>query len=230
MADVPEEETPKETAETKPRRQVKRSPEGSNRNSLRSLHLLEQSYLSLIMKKPSDKITVADITREAGLNRGTFYAHFSSVPELEAYVLQELVDRFMSIGTSWFDISFVQDPEPLLKKVGAFVEEHRELIQTIRQSSATNPFTVALEQNLKRRIRDEIVHTYADDKEALTLALISTDYVMHGILSVYDSWLFGSYTDQTLDEVNEMLERLIKGTGVMIQQRDQMDAQDADAS
>lgn len=227
MADVPEEETPKETAETKPKRQVKRSPEGSNRNSLRSLHLLEQSYLSLIMKKPSDKITVADITREAGLNRGTFYAHFSSVPELEAYVLQELVDRFMSIGTSWFDISFVQDPEPLLKKVGAFVEEHRELIQTIRQNSATNPFTVALEQNLKRRIRDEIVHTYADDKEALTLALISTDYVMHGILSVYDSWLFGSYTDQTLDEVNEMLERLIKGTGVMIQQRAQMDAQDA---
>ena len=133
MADVPEEETPKETAEAKPKRQVKRSPEGSNRNSLRSLHLLEQSYLSLIMKKPSDKITVADITREAGLNRGTFYAHFSSVSELEAYVLQELVDRFMSIGTSWFDISFVQDPEPLLKKVGAFVEEHRELIQTKQQ-------------------------------------------------------------------------------------------------
>ena len=182
------------------------------------------------MKKPSDKITVADITREAGLNRGTFYAHFSSVSELEAYVLQELVDRFMSIGTSWFDISFVQNPKPLLKKIGAFVEEHRELIQTIRQNSATNPFTVALEQNLKRRIRDEIVHTYADDKEALTLALISTDYVMHGILSVYDSWLFGSYTDQTLDEVNEMLERLIKGAGVMIQQRAQMDTQDADAS
>ena len=74
------------------------------------------------------------------------------------------------------------------------------------------------------------MHAYADDKEALTLALISTDYVMHGILSVYDSWLFGSYTDQTLDEVNEMLERLIKGTGVMIQQRAQMDTQDADAS
>ena len=31
-------------------RQVKRSPEGSDRNSLRSLHLLEESHLSLVMR------------------------------------------------------------------------------------------------------------------------------------------------------------------------------------
>lgn len=42
---------PNETIDDRPpQRQVKRSPEGSNRNSLRSLHLLEENYLSLVMK------------------------------------------------------------------------------------------------------------------------------------------------------------------------------------
>lgn len=203
--------------QAKPQRQVKRSPEGSNRNSLRSLHLLEQSYLSLIVNKPADKITVADITREAGLNRGTFYAHFSSVSELEDYVLQHLVDRFMNIGTNWFDISFVENPHPLLAQIGTFVEEHRQLIQTIRRTRSSSPFMAALEKNLRTHIREEIVRTHQDDKDALTRALISTDYIVHGILSVYDSWIFDSYTDQTLEEVNAALEPLIKGAGTLLE-------------
>lgn len=217
MADEVAETVDETAAADKPQRQVKRSPEGSNRNSLRSLHLLEQSYLSLIMKKPSDKITVADITREAGLNRGTFYAHFSSIPELEDYVLQHLVDRFMSIGTNWFDVSFIKNPHPMLTQIGTFIEEHRQLIQTIRKSSSSNPFMTALEKNLRARIRDEIVTAYGDDKEGLTLALISTDYIVHGILSVYNSWITDSYTDQTFEEVNATLEPLIKGTGVLLE-------------
>jgi hypothetical protein len=63
MADKPESNEEKAPEAPAPK-QAKRSPEGNNRNSLRSLHLLEQSYLNLIMRKPVDKITVADITRE----------------------------------------------------------------------------------------------------------------------------------------------------------------------
>lgn len=191
-------------------------PRGKHRNSLRSLHLLEESYLSLVMKKPAEKITVADITREAGLNRGTFYAHFSSIPEPESYVLQHLVDRFMSIGSSWFDISFVENPMPMLCQIGTFVEQHRALIVTIRKSSSSNPVMEALEANLRNRIHEDVAERFEDDSEAANIALISTDYIVHGILNVYSNWLSGCYEAKSLDEVNRSLEPLIKGTGSVL--------------
>jgi AcrR family transcriptional regulator len=215
LADKPESNEEKAPEAPAPK-QAKRSPEGNNRNSLRSLHLLEQSYLNLIMRKPVDKITVADITREAGLNRGTFYVHFSSISELESYALQHLVDRFMSIGSSWFDISFVENPRPMLDQIGAFMEQHRTLITTIRKNSSSNPFMEALEKSLRIRIHDDIVEGFEGDKEAADIALITTDYIVHGILNVYSNWLSGYYETKSLEEVNRSLEPLIKGTGTML--------------
>jgi hypothetical protein len=122
----------------------------------------------------------------------------------------------MSIGSSWFDISFVEDPMPMLRQIGTFVEQHRALITTIRKSSSSNPFMEALETNLRNRIHEDVAECFEGDAEAADIALVSTDYIVHGILNVYSNWLSGCYEAKSLEEANRSLESLIKGTGSIL--------------
>jgi AcrR family transcriptional regulator len=53
---------------------------------------LKTAILTLASKTPISRITVSDVTREAGINRATFYAHYSSPSELLANTLTTELD------------------------------------------------------------------------------------------------------------------------------------------
>lgn len=52
------------------------------------------AFFGLLEKKPYSKITVSDITTEAGVNRMTFYYHFKDVDDL---VLKNIEEFFIDI-------------------------------------------------------------------------------------------------------------------------------------
>jgi hypothetical protein len=70
----------------------------------------------------------------------------------------------------------------------------------------------ALETNLRNRIHGGVIECFEGDAEAVDIALISTDYIVYGILNVYSNWLSGCYEAKSLEEVNRGLEPLIKET------------------
>ena len=43
---------------------------------------LEQSLKNLLLQKPVTKITISDLTEDCGINRMTFYYHFTDVEKL----------------------------------------------------------------------------------------------------------------------------------------------------
>lgn len=51
--------------------------------------VLEESLKKLLLKKPLNKITIKDITEEAGINRMTFYYHFQDIYELVEWSCKE---------------------------------------------------------------------------------------------------------------------------------------------
>jgi len=54
---------------------------------------LKTAILTLAAKTPISRITVSDVTREAGINRATFYAHYASPSELLASTLTAELDE-----------------------------------------------------------------------------------------------------------------------------------------
>ena len=48
------------------------------KNARRSKSLIKESFLALMKEKPVERISICDIVRKAGLNRGTFYAHYQT--------------------------------------------------------------------------------------------------------------------------------------------------------
>ena len=46
------------------------------KSALKSKKLIKNAFSELLQKKDFEKITVTEIVNRAGLNRGTFYAHY----------------------------------------------------------------------------------------------------------------------------------------------------------
>jgi AcrR family transcriptional regulator len=58
---------------------------------------LSAAIISLASATPVSRITVSDVTREASINRATFYSHFASPSELLASVLTADLKRIQEI-------------------------------------------------------------------------------------------------------------------------------------
>ena len=59
-----------------------------------------QSFLKLVDQRPINKVTIKDIVEDCGINRNTFYYHFSDIPALiEAIVQEEAAQLFQAHPT-----------------------------------------------------------------------------------------------------------------------------------
>ena len=59
-----------------------------------------QSFMKLVDQRPINKVTIKDIVEDCGINRNTFYYHFSDIPALiEAIVQEEAAELFQTHPT-----------------------------------------------------------------------------------------------------------------------------------
>lgn len=54
-----------------------------------------QAFDVLLEEKPISKITVKDIVERCGVNRNTFYYHFSDIPELVDQIMADMADQLL---------------------------------------------------------------------------------------------------------------------------------------
>lgn len=63
---------------------------------------IRNSFLNLLSEKPMDKISVTEICRDADINRGTFYSHYTDPYELKTRLEAELAaameERMRDLG------------------------------------------------------------------------------------------------------------------------------------
>lgn len=69
---------------------------------------LINAFLQLVSKKDFEKITIADITKGAQVNRATFYAHFNDKYELLDYIMGDSVSAAIVKRTKG-EVQFNQD-------------------------------------------------------------------------------------------------------------------------
>ena len=60
------------------------------RSAVRSRKLIKAALADLLQEKPLDKITVTDVVNRAQINRGTFYAHYTDIPDVIHHLIQVL--------------------------------------------------------------------------------------------------------------------------------------------
>ncbi|MFS0855853.1 TetR/AcrR family transcriptional regulator [Paenibacillus taichungensis] len=94
--------------------------------NLRNTHTkqsLINAFYSLVSKKDFEKITIADITKEAQVNRATFYAHFNDKYDLIEYLMGD----FASVSINKHTLGIVKfDQDSIYQLVLAVLDFYQQ--------------------------------------------------------------------------------------------------------
>ena len=166
---------------------------------------LEQSLKNLLLKKPLNKITVADIADDCGINRMTFYYHFKDIYDLVEWSCLEDAKRALDekkTYDTWQQgllqiFEAVQENKPFIMNVYRCV--HAEQVEKYLQPLVDGLLIGVLDEESRgRTIRDE-------DKQFIAQVY---SYIFIGLML---DWIKDNMREDPR-QIVERLARLIKGS------------------
>jgi AcrR family transcriptional regulator len=112
--------------------------------SKRTRQFIIDAFISLIIKKDFESITIKDITEKASINRATFYAHFQDKYALFDFVIS---DRFNEILSQNINLQTEIDDKFMRSLIISVCEYH----QSARETCKRGYISVASIMNKKSR-------------------------------------------------------------------------------
>ncbi|MGL4695685.1 TetR/AcrR family transcriptional regulator [Enterococcus larvae] len=161
------------------------------------------ALIKLSQTKAFDKISVQDITKKAGLNRQTFYYHFSDKFDLLRWIYQQ--DAFIYLNTE--DVNIDNWEEQALKMLKAIIEEKDFFFNTVKAcpdilqndfSAVTKKLLFALFEEM-----DADKELLPEDKE------FYARFLSYGCSGVLLNWILAGYQETPLTIATQLF-RLAK--------------------
>lgn len=176
-----------------------------NRNALRSRRMLIEAFSELLAEKPFEKITVADVTRRADLNRGTFYAHFDSIDALSQSIIDDVMEKLFVVVDAASDKTFIDSPRSVIELIGANISQEKELYQKLLSSPQIDWFLGKMKRELDMRMTAQA----PDDIDPLVFRT-TADFVAAGLVDLYRAWLEGDYGDLPIEKLDDLATKLVQ--------------------
>ena len=120
-----------------------------DRRVARTRTALFDALVLLVRRKPYDDIRVADILREAGVGRATFYAHFTSKDDLLERSMDRLRELLMLEENSAAGTS-------LVRALFDHIAEHRDIPIALSGGKGATIIGYALDRVLTERLRAKL--------------------------------------------------------------------------
>lgn len=164
---------------------------------------IKQAYGKLAQRKPSSKITVSDICREAKIHRTTFYGHFEDVIDLANRVEVEQLIRL-------FDEFHMDDDWELYRGVLAITSFFKKYKKIIGKH-----FAEPNQMDAWKFFKPEIVYNTAEKYGAAFHCKTETElqycqnFYAAGMTAVLSEWL-NADCRETPEEMAEIICRLLE--------------------
>lgn len=179
-------------------------PKAEYKSAVRSRKLICSALIDLLLEKPLDKITVTDVVRRAEINRGTFYAHFTDIPDVINHIIQQTFSRIKD-ALSDNKQSFPEIPGVLLKQIQSILEDDLDFYRRIMSSSASSQMEEQLiNLTIDYLIENENEFRFADRNRYI----LTIRFCAGGLGNLYRDW-FAGVLPLTLDELTEKCQQLL---------------------
>lgn len=183
------------------------NPEAEYRSLIRSKKIIYAALADLSTEKPIDKITVTDIVNRADINRGTFYAHFSDVPDVIKHTIQQTFSSIQE-ALSHHHEPLSQIGNTLLTQIQKILEEDLPFYQKILNSSASAlMYNQLVEIVSEYLVQNKELFYHGDIKEY--------EFAIHfcagGLRNIYKDWFSGKLS-YSLHELTEISTKFIQRT------------------
>ena len=77
----------------------------TDRRTLYTRMVIKDALLSLLADKEYADVTIADLCREAEINRGTFYLHYSNLHEVLEELFDDALGKMNHVLVHWYKLA-----------------------------------------------------------------------------------------------------------------------------
>ncbi len=159
---------------------------------------IKSSFMKLLNEQPLSKISVKSIVEECGINRNSFYYHFSDIPALIEEIVKENFDALINKYPSITSI------EACLNEAFRYILENKRAILHIYKSVNREVFEAHL-----MRFCEYIVTTYLETVFNASVGEADQKMIVRflkcELFGIYIDWLNAGMPEDSIKEVNRML-------------------------
>lgn len=175
-----------------------------DRRVIRTKKAIRSAYLTLIIEKGKDKVTIKEIADRADVDRKTVYNYYKGVEDILGEIENELIAHFEQGMASLLG---EYDPKVYFVMMAKLIEKDIELYELLMRSSHSTFVTKAVIV-LNSWLQKALNKSGKLDAEKVAIA---TEYVAAGIFCAYRRW-FASDRTKSLKEFSiELCELVIHG-------------------
>lgn len=113
-------------------------------------HALEDSLKVLLLRKTFNKITIGDLTKECGINRMTFYYHFTDMHHLLSWIILDEIHQLL-LDTNIYPEGFIR----LLYKIKEDKVYIMNVFHSLHQEEFQSYLFPMIQGILKMKIEEE---------------------------------------------------------------------------
>lgn len=166
------------------------------------------AVLALLREANLDQLTVADVARQAGVSRSTFYRHFGSVADVVASMQRRFMDAIERINRL-----SLQAP----RSRGESTHASASMVARVELYAANREFILAMEgphgdaafqKNAEKVFRDYLAARLAADTMPKEKMELYAAFVAAGHYALVRAWL-ADYPDMPTRDVAELLNKLL---------------------
>lgn len=156
-----------------------------------SAKLMNQALLFLLETKDIEFITVTEIAKKAGVNRSTFYLHYTNIYELLEETMENMNKKFISAlginGTLEInnkDDAFLVTEKYLIPYL-QFCKEYKRLLKLVHNKPHLFQNKKAYQKMYDRIFYPAISQFVKDENEKI----YSLEYFTQGVVGIINKWL-----------------------------------------
>ena len=183
------------------------------RSAARSRRLIRDAYVNLMQEKPIDKISISDIVREADLNRGTFYAHYSNPMDVLMEIANEILGDVEGFFADFSFTDFLQNPMPLLLRVEKMLADNYDFYRRINIHAASIGFTDQIKKILIEYISSN--KSVPENLRGNPHFKVALELFAGGLISVYLGFVLGTIR-ASAREITETISILISQSASLL--------------
>ena len=186
--------------------------DSSDPRALRTRQKLVDAFHAAVTESDPSAMSVASLTRAAGVNRTSFYSHFSSPEDLAIHALSELFDVVSAadiVMRSEHSVPAAEASRRALRDIAWFVYERRESYARVLGPGAAPRLVQAVTEAFTERTVASLERI--DTRPPGADVEVTARYLAGGVLGVIGAWLAGGRADWPPDRLADALVHCLPG-------------------
>lgn len=156
----------------------------TNKRVANTKKAIQDSLLFLLESKPKNKISIKELSEAAGVNRKTFYAHYSCVEDVLLEMEDEIVTNISDFVKSCVMEEYGLNPYLFIQYVHTIYSSNPAFFETL--TSRRNYHYIA--EKIKHVFKEQIMETLEIPEDKLLETDFQIEFFLSGITSVYVEW------------------------------------------